>query len=133
MPRSRNDDGTGSTVSGSSAPSSRSRGSSRRSGNATKSALKQVSITERELRILSRAAAAQFQVSAFDRFIVKTRLGPFFLLILATIFFGIGAAALYLSYVYVSLPLWLSDPSSACHVHFLVHCVSLFVYRTPTA
>lgn len=105
MPR-RHDDGTGSTLSGSSAPSSRSRGSSKR-GGVGKSALKQVSITERELRILSRAAAAQFKVSAFDRFLVKTRLGPLMVLLLGLVFFGIGAASLYLSYVHVSLPKWL--------------------------
>lgn len=101
MARGRNDSGSGgeSTVSGS---SGRSRGSAR-----GKNALKQVSITERELRILSRKAAAQFKVSAFDQFLVKTKIGPLVVLILGLVFFGIGAASLYLSYFFVSLPGWL--------------------------
>lgn len=96
-----------SSVSASTSPSARSRGSNHRHRGSNKSALKQVSITERELRILSRAAAAQFKASAFDRFIVKTRLGPWLIVVLAIVFFGIGAASLYLSYVYTSIPLWL--------------------------
>lgn len=106
------DDASSSTMTGSSGPGSSHETGSRRTARSArskpgKSALKAVSITERELRILSRAAAAQFKVSAFDRFLVKTHLGPWLVLILGVIFFSIGAASLYFSFVYASLPTWL--------------------------
>jgi cellulose synthase/poly-beta-1,6-N-acetylglucosamine synthase-like glycosyltransferase len=105
--RNKDNDSThSSTLTASSAPSTHSR-SSRRSKSGGTSALKAVSITERELRILSRAAAAEFKVKGFDKFVSKTRLGPFVILILGLIFFGIGAASLYLSYTRAGLPLWI--------------------------
>lgn len=107
MPLRETNSSSHSSASGATSPSGAHNGKARRKRNSNKSALKQVSITERELRILSRAAAAQFKVSAFDRFLVKTRLGPWLILLLAVLFFGIGAAALYLSYAYTSIPLWL--------------------------
>lgn len=119
------DDGTASTLSGSSASRT-----SAKSRPASKSALKQVSITERELRILSRAAAAQFKVSAFDRALVKTRLGPFVVLLLGLCFFGIGAASLFLSYWFVSLPLWFFITLAAIMLVFMISNMPMWLLLT---